>query len=70
MLQFRSRAVVVRVVAVMLATALVAACDRSLSGPNASSGLHQDGTSLRDAGDTTCRSGYVVVDGRMTCSGT
>jgi tRNA A37 threonylcarbamoyladenosine synthetase subunit TsaC/SUA5/YrdC len=70
MLQFRSRAVAVRVVAVMLATALIAACDRSLTSPSSASRASRPGTLLRDVGDTTCRSGFVLVDGRMTCSGT
>ena len=70
MLQFRSRAVAVRVVAVILATAFVVGCDRSLTSPDSGSRASRQGTSLRDVGDTTCRSGFVLVDGRMTCSGT
>jgi len=70
MLQSRSRAVVVRVVAVILATAFIAACDRSLTSPDSSSRARRQGTSLRDIGDTTCRSGYVIFDGRMVCNGT
>lgn len=55
---------VTRLAVVAAASAFVAACDRAPTAP-ASRSLAPS-TAPRDS-SLTCRSGYIIVDGRMVC---
>jgi hypothetical protein len=55
---------------VALSAMTLGACDRAITGPDTGRALRAPAAAAHDDDppDTTCRSGWIVIEGRWTCN--
>lgn len=62
-----ARSSLTRLAIVLVGSLLLAACDREPTAPGARRAVSPPDAARRDS-SLTCRSGYIIVDGRMVCA--